>query len=274
MDLRQWIRIRDWVLLVVLVSISMLVMLTENLSIVRTLRASSLEITGQLESSLSWMGRYFHALEENEHLRSENIQLSSNLARSREADIENGKLRRLVGFVDTVSYKLEPVRIIEKDITFQKNYLTINKGSNHGVKKDMGVLDAQGILGKVVLVSENYALVMSYLNMDFRVPAKIQPSQAQGILKWEGVDRDQLLLEHVIKTESVNPGDLVVTSGFSSVFPPGYPIGRVESIVPQTGKNLLLVHIKPTSQIDVIEHAFVVLEQAPEERTKLVETLE
>lgn len=273
MDFRQWARIRDWILLLGLISISMILMLTENRSIVRTLRATSLEITGRVESSLSWIGRYFHALEENEILRAENIQLSSALARSREADIENLRLRRLVGFVDTVSYHLEPSRIIEKEITQQKNFFVLNKGREHGVEEGMGVLDERGILGKVYEVSEHYALVMSYLNMNFRVPAKIQPSQAQGIVRWEGVDRNKLLLEHIIKTENVNPGDLVVTSGYSSVFPPGYPVGRVVSVTPQAGKNQLLVQIEPSSKIDVIEHSFVVLEQTEEERPDL-ETIE
>lgn len=248
-------------------------MLTENLSIVRTFRAASLEITGRVENSLSWIGRYFHALEENDLLRSENISLSSQLARSREADIENTRLRRLVGFVDSVSYNLEPARIIQKEITAQNNYLYLNKGRRDGVARDMGVLDERGILGKVIEVSENYAQVMSYLNMDFRVPAKIQPSQAQGIIKWEGVQRDQLLLEHVIKTEIVNQGDLVVTSGYSSVFPPGYPVGTVQTVVPQPGKNQLLVYIKPSSQIDVVEHAFIVLEQ-PEEELEMLQAPE
>ena len=273
MDFRQWARIRDWVLLLGLISISMIVMLTENLSIVRTLRASSLEITGRVESSLSWIGRYFHALEENELLREENIQLSSALARSREADIENIRLRRLVGFVDTVSYRLEPARIIEKEMTGPKNYFVLNKGTIHGVADGMGVLDERGVLGKIVEASENYSLVMSYLNMDFRVPAKIQPSQAQGIIRWEGLARNELLLEHIIKTETVGPGDLVVTSGYSSVFPPGYPIGRVLSVEPQVGKNQLLVQIEPTSQIDMVEHAFIVLEE-PEDDRPILETLE
>lgn len=274
MDVRQWARIRDWVLLVTLISISVIVMLTQNQTIVRTLRASSLELTGRVESSLSWIGRYFHALEENDLLRSENIKLSSELARSREAAIENLRLKKLVGFEDTLTFQLEPARIINKEITRLKNYLSLNKGSAHGVEPGMGVLDERGLLGKVVEVSENYSLVMSYLNMDFRVPAKVQPSQAQGIIRWEGVDRNKLLLEHVIKTEAVLPGQLVVASGYSRVFPQGYPIGIVESVVPQVGKNQLLVHIRPASQIDMVEHAFIVMEQPAEELVELEQTEE
>lgn len=269
MDFRQWTRVRDWVLLVLMLSISAIVMLTNNLTIIRSLRGTALETTGRIESSLSWIGRYFRALDENDLLRSQNIRLSSELARSREYNIENRRLRQLVGFVDTVDYQVLPARIIEKEITRQKNHLTLNVGSNQGVKEGMGVLDEKGILGKITQVSPNYSLVMSYLNMDFRVPAKIQPSQAQGIVRWEGVQRDILLLEHVIKTEEVDSNQVAVTSGYSSVFPPGYPIGRVTSVLPQEGKNQLLIQITPMSLIDRAEHAFVVLKETNPERTSL-----
>lgn len=266
MDFRQWTRVRDWVLLASLLFISIAVMLAENASLVRTLRATSLEITGRVENSFSWVGRYFGALEENDILRSENIDLSSQLARSREAVIENKRLRRMVGFADTISYKVLPARIIEKDITQQKNSFILNVGALDGVEEGMGVLDERGILGKVIETSDHYALVMSYLNTGFRVPAKIQPSQAQGIVSWEGTHRDRLLLQHVIKTEQVAVDQLVVTSGFSSVFPPGYPIGWVKSVNAQPGKNQLVIDLLPATQIDFIEHAFVVLEKPGEER--------
>ena len=269
MDFRQWIRFRDWAILATLLSVSSLVMMTENQSIVRALRGAALEATGNIESSMSWIGRYFRALDENDLLRNRNIRLSSELARSRESDIENLQLRRMLGFIDTVSYDVLPARIIEKDVTDQKNYLTLNVGRLHGVSEEMGVLDEEGILGKVIQVSENYALVMSYLNTDFRVPAKIQPSQAQGIVRWEGVVRNELLLEHVIKTERVADGQIAVTSGYSSIFPPGYPIGRVKSVVPLPGKNQLRIQIIPLSQIDTVEHAFVVLEKPDPDRESL-----
>ena len=69
MQFRQWARIRDWALLVVLLSISAIVMFTQNLTMVRALRATALETTGHVENSLSWIGRYFRALEENDFLR-------------------------------------------------------------------------------------------------------------------------------------------------------------------------------------------------------------
>jgi rod shape-determining protein MreC len=269
MNIRQWAQIRDWVLLVGLLTVSSIVMFTQNTAILRALRAASLEWTAGVEARLSWVGRYVRALEENDALRRENIQLSSQLARSREAQQENDRLRRLLDFRAETIHRLAPARIVEKEIADQRNFLTLNVGRAQGVGVGMGVVDDRGILGKVELVSEHYSLVMSYLNMDFRVPAKLQSSNAMGIVRWEGTLRDQLLMEHVIKTEQVAVGDLVVSSGYSGVFPPGYPIGIVESFERQPGKNQLSIYLRPSSSIDTGDHAFVVLETPDPERTSL-----
>ncbi len=269
MNVRQWAHIRDWVLLVGLLGVSALIMLTQNTPILRSLRAASMEITARVESNMSWVGRYVRALEENDALRQENILLSSQLARSREAQQENERLRLLLEFQQQTPHRLVPARIVEKEITKQRNFLTLNIGHQQGVVVGMGVVDDRGILGKVELVSEHYARVMSYLNMDFRVPAKLQSSNAMGIVRWEGTLRDQLLMEHVIKTEQVEVGDLVVSSGYSGVFPAGYPIGVVESYERQPGKNQLLIYLRPASSIDTGDHAFVVLETPDPERVEI-----
>ena len=259
MNTGLWLRIRDWILLFMLLSISLTTMLTSHLGMVRTIRARALELTARVEQSFSWAGNYFGALEENELLRNENIILSSQLARLREAQIENGELQSLLGFREETELILLPTRIIYKEITETRNTFTIDVGRNDSVEVGMGVVDQRGILGKVTTVSANYAEVMSFLNVDFRVPTKVQPIQAMGIARWEGVNRNRLLLEHVIKTEPVRPGQLVVTSGFSRVFPKGYPVGTIDSIAGQPGMNELQIYLTPKTKLDTAEHAFVVI---------------
>src|SRR5690606_611311 len=133
----------------------------------------------------------------------------------------------------------------------------------------MAVIDERGIIGKVVLTSEHYARVMTYMNTDFRAPAKVQPLQAFGIVRREGDRTDRLLLEHVVKTEPVQKGHLVVTSGFSETFPAGYPIGVVDSISSATGRNALSIYLLPAAPISNAEHAFVVLQRPDPERIEL-----
>lgn len=244
-------------------------MLAQNEPIVRSLRGTALNTTAWVESHFAWVGRYLQAIEENEDLREENIQLSSSVARSREALYENERLRSMVAFMDTSRHDLLPARVVGKDITRQQNYVTLDVGSSHNVQEGMAVVDERGVIGRVVFVSENYSRVMPYLNVDFRLPARVQEVRSEGVVRWEGSRFDHLLMEHVVKTDPVEPGHLVVTSGYSGTFPAGYPIGVVDSVAFRTGRNERYVYIRPSSPLDKVRFAFVILELPDEELVAL-----
>jgi rod shape-determining protein MreC len=264
-----WERVRDWVLLAALLTLALATMLTQNEPLVRSLRAGALEVTGRLERSLAFAGRYLRALEENTELRRENIELSSEVARSREARLRNDELRRLLNLRDSTALPLRAARVVTKDITRQRNLMTLDVGRTDGVRPGMAVLNDRGIVGKVVLASEHFARVMPYLNTDFRVPARVQPLDAEGIVRWEGERLDRLLMEHVVKTEPVEPGMAVVTSGHSGTFPPGRRVGTVDSVRVQPGRNALLVYLDPAVPISSVQYVFVVLQTPSDERLAL-----
>ncbi len=268
---RIWDRIKDWVMLFGFLTAAVAMILFQNQALVRGLRGAALEGTAWMEARFAWAGGYFRALEENELLREENILLSSEVARSREALIENERLHRMIGFRDTTQLRLKAARIVSKDITGEQQYITLDVGSADSVAAGMAVVDERGIIGRVVLTSEHFARVMTYMNTEFRAPAKIQPLQASGIVRREGDRTDRLLLEHIVKTEPVQKGQLVVTSGFSGTFPPGYPIGVVDSIATATGRNALSIYLLPAAPISNAEHAFVLLLQPDPERLALEE---
>jgi len=251
-------RIRDWLLLIILLAISLFTMLFRNDPLLRGLRAVSLEATSSVEHTFSWFADYLRALEENNRLREENIRLSSEVARSREAQILNAKLSEFLALQDSSASPLVAARIISKDPTRQQNYLILDVGSRDGIQVGMAVIDTRGILGKIVLVSDHYCSVMTYLNTDFIVPAKVQPLQLDGLVKWEGERQEYLLLQHIVKTEPIERGQRVVTSGYSNVFPPGYPIGLVDSIAVLPGRNELLIFLRPTANLEDAEYAFVI----------------
>ncbi len=264
--IKLWDKIGDWVILFVLLLLAGVLLRLQNEPAVRGLRAQSLEFAAGIEGKLSWIGDYLRAVDENSRLRADNIRLSSQVARSREADIENRRLRRLLGLRDTLAAPTIAADIVAKDLTRQRNLLTINAGSLDGVEADMAVIDEAGVVGKVVIVSERYARVMPFLNTDIRIPAKVQPSEAPGIVRWDGSRRDRLIMDHVVKTESVSTGQLVVASGFSQVYPPGYPVGRIDSVIARPGRIELVLHVTPTSNIEKTEHVFVVLARPDSER--------
>jgi rod shape-determining protein MreC len=269
MNANLWEQIRDWVLLAVLLLAALVTMLTQNQPLVRSLRAETLQWTAQVESSFAWMGRYFRALEENDALRRRNIELSSEVARSRAARLRNRELERLLTMRDSSTASLVPARIVTKDIAQQENFLTLDVGRADSVAPDMPVVHETGIVGTVVLVSEHYSRVMSFLNTKFRVPAEIQSLGAEGIVRWDGEVINRLVMEHVVKTEPVETGQMVVTSGHSGIFPPGRRIGRVDSVAARPGRNELLVYLKPSVSLYTIKHAFVLRRQPAPERQSL-----
>ncbi|NNE33686.1 MAG: rod shape-determining protein MreC [Rhodothermales bacterium] len=269
MNLGLWDRVRDWVLLAAFIAISGIVLTSQNEPVVRGLRSIALQAAGGIEEKFAWIGNYLSALDENDRLRAENVLLSSQVARSREAIIENERLKSLLVLADTTQIRTLAARIVSKEIDRQQNLLTLDVGSNDGVEIGMAVIDQNGVLGRTVLVSPSYTRVMPYLNTEFRLSAKIQPNQAAGIIRWDGRDPDFLNLDQVIKTEPVEPGQEVVTSGYSGIFPSGYPIGVVTSVEIRTGRNDLNILVRPYSRYTIAEHAFVILYKPDPERIEL-----
>ena len=257
----------DWLFLGAILLMAAALMLTQNQPLVRTLRAQTMSWTAQVESTFAWVGRYLRVLERNDELRRENIQLSSQVARTRAVRQRNKELRRLLSLTDTSDAALRPARVVTKDIFQKDNFLILDVGTANGVTEGMPVVHEQGIVGTVVLTNEHYARVMPFLNTDFRVPGTVLPLRAEGIVRWDGERLDRLQLDHVVETEPVEAGQRVVTSGHSDIFPPGRRIGTVDSVATPPGRNELDIFLRPAVSLYEISHAVVILRgSAPEQR--------
>ncbi len=253
---RLWERIRDWILLVVLLSVSVITMLSVNEPMLRGLRARALEFTARIESSLGGIAKYTKALDENERLREQNVRLNNNVARMRAALADNVQLRELLGVSDSTRSDLVAATVVSRDITRERNTLVLDVGHRDGVDIDMAVIDDRGIVGKTVLVTENHASVMTIQNTDFYVAARILPSGSDGMVRWDGEMHGMLLMELVERTALVEEGDLVVT-GPSNVFARDVPIGVVTDISIPTGSPTMNILIEPFTRIDDLSFVFV-----------------
>jgi rod shape-determining protein MreC len=262
----------DWLLLAALLFTATTIMVTQNAPLLRTLRAETMEWTAQVESTFAWMGRYLRVLERNDELRRENIRLSSQVARTRAVRQRNDELRRLLNLTDSSDASLRPARIVTKDIFQKNNFLTLDVGQDDGIAKGMPVVHESGIVGTVVLVNDHHARVMPFLNTDFRVPGTVLPLRAEGIVRWDGERLDRLQLDHVVKTEPVEAGQRVVTSGHSDIFPPGRRIGTVDSVAAPAGRNELQILLRPAVSLYKISHAVVILRTPDPEQRQLEES--
>lgn len=269
---RFWERARDFVVLGALLAVSLVTLLAQNEPVYRSVRALALEVTAPVEGLYAASTRYTRALRENEALRAEAVQLAAEVARLRAARRENERLRGLIGFRDTVDFPMVPARVVRKDIARQENLLTLNVGARDGVAEGMPVLDERGLVGRVILTSPNYSLVMPHQNTRFAVAAQITELGRDGVVRWDGLRFDRLLMEHVVKTEPVEPGMLVTTSEFSGTFPPGVPVGRVDSVFAARGRNDLVIYLDPASPLSAVDYVYVLLIAPDPEREALEAT--
>ncbi len=264
-----WERSRDYVIFAALLLTGVTLFVSRNGPALRAARAASLAVTAPVEGVFERWSQFRGSLVENDRLRTETATLSAEVARLREASAENAQLRALLQFEDSTQTPRVIGRVVSKEITEQTNLLTIDVGARDRVRVGMPVINERGVVGKVVLVSDRYAVVMPHQNTQFRVPAVIEALSREGMVRWDGVSFDQLTMERVVKTEPVERGMLVTTSPFSGVFPAGVPIGRVDTAYAAAGRNDYVIHLTPAAPISEVGFVYVLLVRPDPERAIL-----
>ena len=132
---------------------------------------------------------------------------------------------------DTLTYSSIPLQVIRNSFINSYNYITLKGGKNSGVKNEMGLVTAQGIVGVVQFVQTRYAQGISILNKDLKINAKLKNSNHFGSLTWTGDDPTKMKLFDVPKTATIKLGDTIQTGGMSTIFPPNLSIGSISNFV-------------------------------------------
>lgn len=271
-SLRKTEDIQDHVLTAVIILIAFVFMVIRHDGGLQSVRKVSVIAISYLEQPLSQIRVYRTALQTNEHLGQQNILLQDELSRLRSLREENRALREMIGLRDTLEHELTPAKIVAKSLTGVNNSVTINKGTNDEVEEGMALINADGLIGRVILTTSRHALVMPFSNALFRVSARIQGNRAYGIVSWNTDQSNELVMNYVPQTINVPTGSVVETSGFSNQFPPHIPIGRVIRTELEEGRDTQQIFIRPFVSLHQIAEAFVVLyEPEPEVEELLLE---
>ncbi len=174
-------------------------------------------------------------------------------------------------FADTSKnlYSFIPANIINNSIIAEDNILTLDKGRNDGIQKDMGVVSSEGIVGIVLNVSDHYATVMSILHRQSRVSASIRRTGYFGTLRWYGKDSRFMYLDAIPRHEDVKKGDIIQTSGYSNIFPKDIRIGVVDTAYVARGDDYHTIRVKLSADLGKLNHAYVVVNKDAEELKSL-----
>ena len=218
----------------------------------------STEVTGRLDEKYNNIEYYFQLKKTNESLVQENLRLRQQLVENFEAPDSNKRLFRDTIRVDSVrKWLLMEAKVVNNTIALPANYLTIHRGFRQGVRTNMGVAGPQGIVGSVINVSENFAIVMSVLHPNFAVVAALKKGGENGTVYWDGISPGFISMRNISRSANVVVGDTVITSQVTSLFPAKIMVGTVAEIVPDNTSNFFNLKLRPATNFSNIEYAYV-----------------
>ena len=189
---------------------------------------------------------------EIESLRMENYQYQELLA-------TNQRLQELLQFKNTTDYPVIAAQVIGWDPTGWFQSIIIDKGENAGIKLNMPVVNADGVVGKLVSVSYNYAKVLLIIDQNSSVDGIIQRSRDNGIVK--GLSSKVCVFDYVLKASDVRVGDMVVTSGLGRIFPKGIPVGEIIDVRDPPGELFKDIKVRPMVDFSKLEELLVILKE-------------
>ena len=220
------------------------------------------EVTGSISEKYNKIEYYFRLKKTNEQLAAENANLRKMLPSGFESP-DTAKATIMDSLAkDTLGvrkYNFLVAKVVNNSVSQENNYITLHRGAKQGVKVDMGVIGPDGIVGKVILVSDNYSRVMSALNRKSRVSAMLQRGLYTGDLEWDGKDPGYLTLNKIPKSAKVQKGDTVLTSNVSErlSFPPGIMVGTVAEISTDPSSNFLTLKIKSATNFYTLQYVYL-----------------
>ena len=196
---------------------------------------------------------YFGLKGVNERLAAENAALRSRLENSglwEESDADTTKILS-TNYKSPFKGDLEGPRIIYREgkvvqmtMNGMRNYLTVNRGEEDGVYEGMGVRNEEGAVGIVATVGKHYAVVLPIINIETHLSCRFLKNDYIGTLQWDGRDTRFAELADVATHLEVNIGDTIVTSGLSTSFPAGIPVGVVEDCRLDEGASYYTVRVR------------------------------
>lgn len=173
---------------------------------------------------------YFHLATLNEELTMRNACLEHEVQKLSEklSEQKGDSLYRALSASSVLQgYKLTPAKVIHNSVHERDNFITINKGSADGIHRNMGVISGKGIVGIVYLTSDHYSVVIPVLSSKSSISCAIQRRGYFGYLRWDGKASNLAYVDDIPRHAHFALYDRVVTSGYSSVFPPGIAVGKI-----------------------------------------------
>jgi rod shape-determining protein MreC len=196
---------------------------------------------------------YFSLRETNQILAEENTQLRRKLEQKNhalQASIADSTIIKRFDFVTA--------KVVNNSVSRFTNFVTINKGSNEGIESGMAVISPQGVVGKVKMTSDHFSVVTSVLNIDIMISGVMKRTGYFGTIQWDGSDPEYTSLNFIPRHVDPQPGDTIITSGYSGIFPEGILIGTIAEKSLSEGAPFYDIKVKLSQDFRKLRYVAVV----------------
>lgn len=207
---------------------------------------------------------------DNIRLGRENEELRAQLGGLTELKLENERLNKLLEFKQTTRMQLLAAKVIARDLSPDHESIRINRGYRQGLRKLMGVITVQGVVGYVLSTEMDSAQVVVITDRSSAIDALVQRTRARGLMS--GKDSSTIRLRYLERADDVAVGDSIVTSGLKGLFPKGFPIGTVTSVRKTDFGISQEAFVEPVVRPSNLEEVFVVLDSGGEDYTEKLQT--
>ncbi|MFC4409898.1 rod shape-determining protein MreC [Chungangia koreensis] len=214
-------------------------------------------ITGVFENVDSLLNTY----EENKRLKSRLEEFAKVQAEANDMASENERLRELIDKTEDLrDYDPIQATVIARNPDQWEEKIILDKGEVHGVKENMAVMTAQGLVGKVELTTPFTATVemLTTQNPNYRVSAQVVGEQEIfGLIEGYDEERKELVLKRIDSDFDIKVGDLVISSGLGGIFPKGIPIGEITEVSTDDYGLTKLAYVKPSADFSLLDHVVI-----------------
>ena len=258
-----------WFLFVVLEVVSLVLLFRFNNYQGSVWFTSANELTGTVLATSSKVESFFSLSKVNEDLTQRNMYLEhqvrvlSEQLRDKQAAADSTRKQAPAGLD---GFRLIPAKVVDNSLTKTDNFITIDKGSADGIRKDMGVACGNGVVGIVYLVSRHFSVVIPVLNSKSNISCAIAGRGYFGYLHWQGGSSALAYVDDIPRHAHYKLREKVVTSGYSSVFPPGVLVGEILHVFNSTDGLSYRLQIKLSTDFSRLRDVCVIDDPIAEER--------
>lgn len=253
-------------------SISVMLMQLEHKETLDAIRERGLAINAAVAEQLSGFRRFLSLKQDNERLYLQNAKLFSTLLHQKIAFSDASDKQALLAHQPDWMNRYTIARVVDRRFNATGNMLIIDAGRNQGITRNMTVLTPDGLVGRIIEVSANYAKVLPVINTNFKVSVVTDSTRTNGLLAWNGGNERVTHMEHVPVSGTLLAGEGVSTSDYSTFACRGVPVGKIERISKSKDKLFYNVDIRLAIDFSSLNHVMVCPAKPSREKLELMQS--